>query len=347
MSEQRIDDFTTAWAPDPSGLWVTGSAPSAAHFGEDGAGLWIEAGADTSAGPLPYAESRPAVPLDLRQADELRFWIRSDRRAHGGPDAPFYLAFEADTDPAAPAGPWRRLVPIATAGEWELVTLWLGDMPAELRRAVAVLRLCGLDRATEFRAQVDDLLATRPEPVRDLETALHRRLDRAFTVAVGGAPTPVPAVVSVPDGPQAPDPPYLLIIPWKVLPLGLRASAREASDNFTGAGLFVRPAPVGIRLEYALDVVAEEPDHRDVLRERVLDTMARRPRVTAGNVAVELVAFDGDPGTELATPARRTPLFYRAVVSAETGDRRFVALARPFLLAGAAGPGGVAEPVRV
>jgi hypothetical protein len=243
MSEQLVDDFTAAWTADPSGLWSVTSQGQASHLGEDGTGMLIEAAAGSAAGSAPYAERRFTSAFDLRPMDELRFWLRSSRPGDGTPANPFYLAFEADTDPAAAGGPWRRLVPVYARDGWELKALWLGDMPSALRQAVAVLRLRSLDRTVAFRAAVDDLVATRPEPIVDTDAALLRRLDQAFSVVVSGTPTNVPAVVSVPENPSTQTPPYILIIPWRSCRSGGRPPPRTSSTTTPRAARSSGPHP--------------------------------------------------------------------------------------------------------
>jgi hypothetical protein len=347
MSERLLDDFTTAWSADSSGLWTVTSETLASHLGEGGKGLRIDAAQGGPAGSLPHAQRRFTPALDLRQLDELRFWFRSSRPGNGTPARPFYLAFEADTDPASAAGPWRRLVPVSERDAWELKILWLGDMPAALRQALAVMRLRSLDRTVAFRAAMDDLIATRPEPLVDTDAALLGRLDQAFSIVVAGTPTTVPAVVSVPENPSNQTSPYILIIPWKVLPLGRLATAGDVVDNYTQGGAHVRPAPAAIQLEYALDVVADDRQHKNEVLERILDSVARRPRIVVGGIPVELVGFDRESLTEIPSATRRTPVFYRVVVAAETGDRRFLDMAQPFVLTAPADGRETAETVAV
>jgi hypothetical protein len=301
----------------------------------------------SSAGAAPYAERQFTPVLDLRRSDEVRFWLRSNRAGDGTPARPFYLAFEADTEPPSAGGPWRRLVPVLSRDGWELKSMWLGDMPVTLRQAVAVMRLRSLDRTIAFLATVDHLIATRPEPLIDTDAAMVRTFDQAFSVVVAGTSTKVPAVVSVPDKPSSQTRPFILIIPWKVLPLGRPAVAQDIVDNHTETGAFVRPALAAIRLEYAVDVVADERQHKNELLDRILDSVARHPRIVVGNVPVELVAFDRDTLTEVPSELRRTPLFYRLDVAAETGDRRFLDMAKPFVLTAPADGRETAEAVQV
>jgi hypothetical protein len=42
VSELLVDDFTSAWTGDSSGLWTVSSREEASHLGEDGKGLLIE-----------------------------------------------------------------------------------------------------------------------------------------------------------------------------------------------------------------------------------------------------------------------------------------------------------------
>jgi len=220
-------------------------------------------------------------------------------------------------------------------------------MPGALRQAVAVLRLRSLDRTVAFRAAMDDLVATRPEPLVDTDAALLGRFDKVFSVVVAGSSTKVPAVVSVPENPPNPTPPYILIIPWKVLPLGRPAAVQDIVDNYTEGGAFVRPALAAIQLEYAVDVVADERQHKAEVLERILDSVARRPRIVVDNVPLELVGFDRDLVTEVPAVTRRTPVFYRVVAVTETGDRRFLDRARPFVLTAPADGRETAETVQV
>jgi hypothetical protein len=81
--------------------------------------------------------------------------------------------------------------------------------------------------------------------------------------------------------------------------------------------------------------------------ERILDSVARRTRIVVDDVPVELVGFDRDSLTEVPSALRRTPVFYRVVVAAETGDRRFLDMAKPFVLAAPADGRETAEAVQV
>jgi hypothetical protein len=290
----------------------------------------IQADAGAAAAPAPSAERHLAPKLDLRDADELRLWLRSSRRGDGSAARPLYLALEATLDPPT-AALWQRLLPVRRAGSWELHRLWLGDMPATLRRAVGVLRLRSLDGRLAFAAALDDLLAVRPEPIADVEAALLARLDGVYSVDVNGVATAVPALLDVPESPGTRTEPYILVTPWSAVALGPRTGRTEVVDNFTPTGGHVRPAPTWLALEYRIDVHALERAHKQAVLDGLLVDMLR-PLVVAG-VPFELEPFDAGTAASADAPGR-TPLFYRTVVPAETGTPEFHDSAAPFLLVG-------------
>src|SRR5664279_3030560 len=124
MSSMMVDDFAAAWRSDGSGLWTAAVSAAAAHLGADGKGMIITA--NPGAG-WPFLQRVFSPGLDLRTAAELRFWLRSSRTASGADDKPFFLAFEAGTDPASMSLPWQRYIRIDQRNAWELHRLWLGD----------------------------------------------------------------------------------------------------------------------------------------------------------------------------------------------------------------------------
>jgi hypothetical protein len=335
-----LDDFATPWQADPSGLWTVTSSQAAARF--SGTGMTIAATAGATPAPAPSASSTPAAALDLRDADELRLWLRSSRAGDGAPVRPAYLAIEATRNPPT-AQTWSRVLPIRRADTWELHRLWVGDMPATLRRAVGVLRLRSLDATVGFRADVAELLAVLPQPIADVETALLDRLDGTYSVDVSGTATPVPALVDVPENPGTPTAPYILVTPWSAFTVGPLGAGRDVVDNLTSAGAHVRPAPATLRLEYRIDVFADERAHKTAVLEGLVVDMLR-PLVVAGR-PITVEPFDAG-GDGAGAAAGRTPLFYRLLVPIETGAPEFHDSARPFLTVGHADdrPGAEAVP---
>lgn len=330
MSSRSIDDFTAAWTPDGSGLWTATATASATHLGADASGMEIRAVAGPAAAPAPSAERQFAHALDLRDADELRLWLRSTRSGDGSAGRPLFLALEATRNPPT-AALWQRLLPVRSTGAWELHRLWLGDMPATLRRSVGILRLRSLDGRLAFTAELDDLLAVRPEPIADVETALLARLDGVYSVDVAGVATAVPALLDVPENPGTRTEPYVLVTPWSAIGLGPRTGRAEVVDNYTPSGGHVRSAPTWLALEYRIDVHALERGHKQAVLDGLLVDMLR-PLVVAG-VPFEIAPFDAGTAASADAPGR-TPLFYRIVVPAETGTPEFHDSAAPFLLVG-------------
>jgi hypothetical protein len=341
MSARTVDDFSTAWTPDASGLWSTTSTEAADYLRAGGRGMEIVAVPGAGAAPQPFAERRFAPALDLRGDDELRLWLKGSRVGDGRANAPVYLAFEADTDPAAAGGPWQRLLPVAQAGRWEPHALWLADMPAALRAATAVLRVRSLAPQLGFTVAVDELVATRPQPITDGEAALRGRIDGAHSVTVAGAAKAVPAIIELLEKPPQRQAPYVLLRQRRVLPLPRAANALVV-DNHTPAGAYTRPAPAHVQLDYEVDVFVDEGVHRTQLLEEIAGGFAREPRLIVDGRPVELRTID----VEILAGQVRAPLFYRLEVPVETGARQFSERAAPFLLVGAQDRSGV-EEVRV
>lgn len=325
MSVTSVDDFSSPWQPDASGLWTATSNEAAANLGADRLGMAVDAQAGQAAGPSPFVRSVLADPLDLTDTAELRFWVRASRPADGSAARPYYLAFEAGTDPAADQHAWHRLLTIERPGTWELQRIHLGDMPAALRGSVAVLRIRGLDRTLAFHLAVDDLVACTPEAVRDVETALRTRLDTALDAPVLLSPTAT-----------TPGVPHLGISPWAIVPQ-TEHLGEELVDNQTVDGAFVRPHPRRLRLDYRLEAFGDERAQQAVLLEAVVTELAREPRIVAANDPHVLSPFEPTPTQTGPVQPGVTPLYYRVVTSYETGARVFRPRAVPFILTGQPG----------
>jgi hypothetical protein len=112
MSHLMVDTLASPWAADPTGLWSLSVSAAASRFGEDGLGMAIVARSGSDTDPAPFVERRLDPPIDLRGAEELRFWLRSSRPGDDGHGKPLYLAFEASGDAPAPGLSWRWLRPI-------------------------------------------------------------------------------------------------------------------------------------------------------------------------------------------------------------------------------------------
>jgi hypothetical protein len=324
VSASLVDGMETPWQVSSS-LWSLSTDATADATGRDGLGMVIRAAAGAESDPAPSAQRTFTPPLDLREAAELRFWLRSSRPADGSATRPFYLAFEATTEPAAPGAQWRRFLEVRQPDLWTLQRLWLDDMPADLRQAVGVLRMASLDATIAFDAAVDDLLAVRPEAVSDVDAALLERFDGMLDV---------PAILDLPESPGSRTPPFILITPWSVLPLERRTGTDEVVDNHTDGGAFVRPAPAHIQLEYRVDAVAGTRAAKARLVEAIVSEVLTHQRLIAANAPVTLEPFVPSSEEAATIEPGRTPLFVRVTNDVETGARRRLDYAVPFVLAG-------------
>jgi hypothetical protein len=284
-------------------------------------------------------------PLALRQPvssqgapaffDELRFWFRSDRAGGGSQNRPFYLSFEA----AGGGAVWQRLLPVQQPNVWELHRLWLGDMPDALRSAVSSFALRGLsspDSALSFQAVIGDVIATTPEPLQDVDSALLQALNNRFSVLDNRTSVPAQALVELPENPGDRALPYILIIPWSVQPQKELGGSCELIDNYTENGVsYVRPPLATVQVDYAIDVFARTRAQKTRLLEGVLNYFNRHPYLTVNGDRIEVLSFVPPPEelSRFTTPGR-TPLFYRLTVQVETGDRQRQERAVPFLLVG-------------
>jgi hypothetical protein len=118
------------------------------------------------------ASVAPPATLDLSGADELRFWIRSNRAARGTTDQPFYLEFAYTDANDTAADNHRWFVPVNRAGAWELRRIGIEN---ERRTQVDGLEFRCISNAG-FTCHIDDLLAVRGELLADAENALLRRV---------------------------------------------------------------------------------------------------------------------------------------------------------------------------
>ncbi|MCT9078076.1 hypothetical protein [Streptomyces fulvoviolaceus] len=314
MGSRVLDDFTSPWQSDGSGVWSAATGPEAACLGPDGRGMAVTATAG-SGGQTPYVQRLFSPAQDLRDSTELRLWLRSSTVSPG-------LVLEAGTDPAAGGQPWHRRLRVEQPDTWELHRLWLGDMPPALRQAVGLLRLRGRTPTPAFTAAVDDLAAGTPEALRDADAALLARLDALVTG--------VPAFFDVPPDQS---PPYIAISTFAVLALPPQ-SAGTLIDNETDQGAYVRPHPQQIRLDYRIEAVAAGHPERARITEAITAELAGSARLLVFDEPLALLPLEPGP---LATGPYRppaTPLYYRLLAPQETGPRRPYGFGVPLLVTG-------------
>jgi hypothetical protein len=173
LSNRLIHNMDTAWVS---------SAPATLQASVDNLTL-VEGTASTrvtsQGGTLnAFIQFAPAAPLDLRAFEELRFWVRSNRAAHGSTNEPFYLEFSYVDNGDAAGETHRWLVPINQSERWEQRRIGIEN---ERRAAIISFRLTCLSDVA-FVCHLDDLLAVHEEMMADLEQALVSRLDNQVSL---------------------------------------------------------------------------------------------------------------------------------------------------------------------
>ncbi len=174
MSGLLVDDMDAPWtSSNPAALAVV--ADPALIAGEGAASNRLTA---TPGALDATTEVVPGAPVDLSEFEELRFWIRADRRADGSRQRPFYLEFSYDDTGDAPNEEHRWFVPVNRPGVWEQRRV---GIEGDRRSAVERFRFrCLTD--LPFTCRVDELLAVREELLADLEEALVAHLAGILTV---------------------------------------------------------------------------------------------------------------------------------------------------------------------
>lgn len=110
----------------------------------------------------------PAAPLDLGEFDEIRFWVRADRRADGSSVRPFLFEFSYTDAGDLPGEEHRFFVPVNGASRWEQRRI---GIESDRRSAVTEFRFRCLTPIAS-RLDVSSLMAVREEMLLDLERAL-------------------------------------------------------------------------------------------------------------------------------------------------------------------------------
>jgi len=316
-------DSAVAWsalAPDgatPSALLTATDETALTRFGPDGRSLRL----GVQPGAVGHMLRRSFAPLDLRPFDELRLWLRADRRADGTPQRPFFLELRvgsADLPPGAPGNPWYRLLPLAEAATWEHVRLSLGDLPAAARSAMSRIELRCVDGAAGFSCVLDDLLAVREEPLADVDAALLRRLHQQVTV--NG--TAVPAALLA-GGAAAPAAPAIVLCHHGIEHADARTPAVAARGDYTANRFVLLPERVGYNLHYWVEAVGDNRAAEARILEFLLAALPPRGELLAGGrplplewAPVPLYDVDGAP------LADRPRLYLRVLTSLALGAAR-------------------------
>lgn len=260
---------------------------------------------------------------DLRQAAELRLWLRANRVGGSLPLQPFYLQLEAARDAEVEAE-WSRSLPVAQAGRWALHTLTLADMPEPLREALGELRITAQRGPNDLTIDVGDGYTARPEPLSDVDRALRARLTRERN---GEA---VAVDFDVPETTVRPAPPMIWITPLSIADQGHRGASVDLVDNYVSAGGegggilgHIRPRPHTVELGFRIDVYAANRESKVILLDQILADFAQRPYLIVNHERLMLVPFtpSAEESSSLAPPGR-TPLFFKVLIEIESGPRR-------------------------
>lgn len=225
----------------------------------------------------------PAAPLDLGGYDELRFWVRSTRRARGSAEAPFYLAIAYHDAADLAADVHRWLVPVGRTGRWEHVTIGIG---ADRRTAVDEIRF-DVEAAFPFECQVDELRAVRAEMLRDAEEALARHLADALVL---------PQMIALP-----------LLTPTTAG--GLQAVIALA-DGFRAGNLIELRDPAGAETHTVQGVTNDTTTGRTTFQFAAGDGVTRVFSTATGRLSLQVPVLVENPPSVLAstTPALQVAL---------------------------------------
>lgn len=205
--------------------------------------------------------------VDLNPFEDLQFWARSSAPSDGRAGFVAELSFGAtNLDPDAPSNGWRRHLPIAVTGQWELITLSITDFPERVRNRCNRMRI-RFATARMLTLDLTEVAAVRNTPLSDVERALVTLLDQRL--AVDG--TPVAAVVA-PDPPPGPEA-HFRIRHLAATSGAERQMSGERRTDFTDTGFLQRPPIEPLDLEYAVDAVASSRAHQQLLADFLIQSI--------------------------------------------------------------------------
>ena len=255
-----------------------------------------------------FAERRLEPAADLSAFDDLQAWVRSDRRADGSPERPFFLEVRLGSPSlpvGAPENPWHRLIPIAASGTRQAVVLSISDLPDAVRRATSILRITCIDAGAGFECHLQAVAALREAMLADVDAALVARLGGHVRVAG----TPVPAVLTVPDA-TPPDPPFVRITNVEVHPAPAREPQAPSRTDHVTDGFALRPPPATYDLFYEIAAVAAERAAEAALLEHVLAELGTRGRLAVNGRSLP-VEFEPLPTLDASERPERVLLRFR------------------------------------
>jgi hypothetical protein len=273
-------------------------------------------------------------PLDLREYDELRLAVSSNRIADGSPGAPFYLEMRlgsAGLPPGDPGNPWRRLVAMYSSGSLEIVRFSILDLPPSVRSALTRVQIrCTADGAP-FTANLASLIAVREEMLGDVDAALKAKLHEQTEIK--GAL--VPAYLHPGSGNLSATPPYFEILNFDVGFNSERTESARPRGDFTGNDYSLRPKSFAYELYYQIAAVADDRASKAQMIELALRVLEPRGALLVNGYALpmEMIAV---PPLERIGGARTNEiqLHFRVSTRQEIGTPEFVRAARNVSIGG-------------
>ena len=325
MSYTNIIDFSSPWSADPLGHWSIQTI-SINEFGFNGSALAINA-QDSDSSSTRYLF---ASPVDLSSFSEIRFWIKSSLVAKNLTDQPFYIRIIAEPAGTTEDPVWYRLIPVHRANSWDLVRLWIEDMPASLRSNIASLSI-EATMAQNFTALFFNFIACSPNAIADAEQSLNERYHNLFTILTESGADQVDAIVQQTS--TGIGTPAIHFSPVSISEIAIKEQLGTLeTDNFTFDGAHTHSLMSSLRLEYAVDAItAARSEAAEIITLFVSHIINNRTILVAGR-RVNLKVFE--PRTEIRREflsRSSTPIFISLEVKLDNVTRSFNSWAQPFL----------------
>jgi hypothetical protein len=307
----------SAVAPDgtPSSTLTVNAEPVQVRYGADNLSVRI----DGSMGALGHRLQWSLPPVDLRDDDELRLWLRGNRKGDGSTTCPFFLEMRlgsAAMPLSDPANQWLRYLPVSQGNAWEQVRLSLFDLAPEVRGALSLLELRCIDASASFIVYIDDVLAVREQMIADVEAALLARLHRR--IAVSGKL--VPAAIHAAGGRRPKVSPCILITHYDIRYVDANGANARNRRDFGRAGYALSPPSHTYQLFYRIDVFAAKRSAQTSILEFVLGTLGQRGEllVNGSPTSMESLALPQTSDANLQL-GERVALFYKVSTRQEVG----------------------------
>ena len=169
MPSLILHRMDSEWISSSPAQLIT-STDTQQFIGDDGVSNHLIASSDAMGSQITF---EPTTPVDLREFEEIRFWIRSSRLADGSSQHPFYLEFAYQDSDDGPEEEHRWFVPVNRSNAWEERRIGIEN---DRRSAVTSFQLRCLANLS-FTCNLDDLIAVREDMLLDLEQALLEQID--------------------------------------------------------------------------------------------------------------------------------------------------------------------------